>query len=140
LRFIRGDPEHVHRSLADAASKRDKTKGTIEVSARRHASDFLDEGSSSIVLYSKDSRQIKGTVEVSYATGILRDLMRNAAGKLIFNYVDDAITDKGDFATLLGDDHRPMYIAEDGQMVPERDVMLVSSSRINEFLTSIAPV
>ena len=66
--------------------------------------------------------------------------MRNAAGKLIFNYVDDAITDKGDFATLLGDDHRPMYIAEDGQMVPERDVMLVSSSRINEFLTSIAPV
>ncbi|MGF6440292.1 hypothetical protein [Paraburkholderia youngii] len=98
-------------------------------------SDFLDStGRGS--LYAKDGRKILGTVEIQEATGRLRGAHRDALGRIRYEDVD-VDSDGCDYDTMVDGSGRVFFEAEKGPHVNETDVVIVSKSRVEEFLAAV---
>ncbi|MFM0223438.1 hypothetical protein [Paraburkholderia dipogonis] len=83
---------------------------------------------------SRDGRAISSTAEVSYATGSLCDLRREANSEILYDFADQPSSEEGDYDTVGTEDGRMLFNAIDGTTVHESDVVLASASRESEFL------
>ena len=88
-------------------------------------------------LYAKDGRKIRGTVEVKEATGILTGAYRDKDGHIRWEDVDVDSTGC-DYDTKSDGAGQVFFEADTGPHVHEADVVLVSKSRLSEFLAAVA--
>lgn len=96
--------------------------------------DLLDRSDDTPLLFTRQGRRIRGTVEIAYATGRLCDISRAPNGSLAYDFVENAVVNEGDWETKLDPLQRPFFETEDGKHVAETEVVLVSPSREREFL------